>query len=552
MYKLRPHQSFLIDRIYAEFRKGNKRVLLMAPTGAGKTVIAKHLIDSGTTKGSRCLFTVPRINLIEQTAKRFNPEKTSIIQGDDPRFDDSKPIQIATIQTLMNRELSPVDFTIFDEIHYSYEGIQIQSIFERFPKSLFLGMSATPVDERGYLLEGWDAIIDDIQIQDVIDAGYLVPLENYTCLNLDLSSVHKKGGEYVEKEVEPIVTKTPILQSVLDNYVKYAKGKKFICFAVNKKHGLQLTELFNKAGFLTAFVNADTPMNLREQYYSDFHTGKLIGLVNIEILTAGYDEETIECVICATPVGSWRKYIQLVGRGVRLFGLNYAESCKNGKSKCIYLDCGNTIQEHGLATDRKKLIFKTKISRIIDRELGIDTNIQKRDNNALSEEKTAFLRRIGSLLDLYEGKVYKKENELQEDVNSFLDKTGWFWWRQNSGKMYKDGRWIHFASKSGLPDCTLFFNNTPIFIGIELKLPTGTLTTHQRQTLPEMVQKRCLIYFAQSVYDVWCIIKHVEQNLIKKDDGIFISDNIYKLPEHQVKYYKKYLSKLLPSNLELF
>ena len=233
----------------------------------------------------------------------------------------------------------------------------------------------------------------------------------------------------------------------------------------------------------------------------------------------------------ATPTKSWRKYIQSVGRIVRKH---------EGKEKAILLDCGNVIHEHGLPTERKRLIFKPKVSRVIERELGIDDDVEARKKINLSEEQMVFLKKIGSVVDLYDGKVYKKENDLQEDVNTFLKKSGWFWWRQNSGKMYKDGRWVHFASKAGLPDCTMFFNYSSLYIGIELKLKGGTLTENQKATLPEMIQKGVLVYFAESVFDVWLIIKHIEENIVKSTDGVFIRNTIYDLPERQLQFYKRF------------
>ena len=240
----------------------------------------------------------------------------------------------------------------------------------------------------------------------------------------------------------------------------------------------------------------------------------------------------------ASPTKSWRKYIQAVGRGVRLHP---------GKDKCIFLDCANAIDEHGLPTDKRKFIFKAKISRIIDRELNIENYEGIKTSEVIPEHKKMFLRKIGSLLDLYDGKIYTKENDLQDDVNRFLEKTDWFWWRQNSGKMFRDNRWIHFASKSGLPDSTLFYNMSSIYIGIELKLRgKGRLTDHQKQTLPEMVQKGCFVFFAHSVYEVYQIIKHVEINVNISNDGVFVKNSIYNLPEWQKKHYKKYFKKLLP------
>jgi hypothetical protein len=134
---------------------------------------------------------------------------------------------------------------------------------------------------------------------------------------------------------------------------------------------------------------------------------------------------------------------------------------------------------------------------------------------------------------------------LQEDVNNFLKKTGYFWWRQNSGKAFIEGRWVQFASKSGLPDNTLFYDSKSIFVGIELKLPAGKLTKHQKETLPVMIEKGILVYFAQSIRDVYEIIKHLEKNIIQMEGGTIIKDSVYELPEQQKVYYKKYFKGLL-------
>jgi superfamily II DNA or RNA helicase len=537
---LRDYQLQLESRVIEEARKGNRRILLMAPTGAGKTVIAKSLIDRTTAKGLRSLFTVPRINLIAQTAKRF--DNCSIIQGNDDRIDTTKLVQVATIQTLINRELDNVHLVIIDEVHYGYKGEMIQSLFSRFPNAIFIGMSATPVDANGNLLDGWDVIIDEIQTIDLINLSQLVTIEHYSCAKIDFTKVKVSNGDYVDSELEPIVIEPAALVNVLVNYKKYADGLKFIGFCVNKAHAMKLSELFNANGYRTAVVDADTPINIRMEHYANLKNNALDGLLSIEILTMGFDDGSIRVGLMCCPTKSWGKYIQCGGRIIRLDGSTYEESELNGKSKAIFLDFGNNIAEHGLITDRKKLIFKTKISRVLDRELNLETSIENRKE--LAPERVEFLRKIGSLLDLYEGKIYLKEDDLQTDVNNFLDKTSYFWWRQNSGKMFKDGRWINFASKSGLPDCTMFFNFSSIYVGIELKTKAGILTEHQKQTLPEMVQRGVLVFFAQSVYDVYLIIQHLENNVIKTDNGTMILNSVYDYPPKQREYFKKYLKNM--------
>ena len=147
--------------------------------------------------------------------------------------------------------------------------------------------------------------------------------------------------------------------------------------------------------------------------------------------------------------------------------------------------------------------------------------------------------RLPRLLDLYDGKVYKKESELQDDVNSFLDKSDNFWWRQNSGKMFKDGRWIHFTSKSGLPDNTVFYRNSSLFFGIELKMKSGYLTDHQKKTLPEMIQRGVLFFIAESVYDVYKILEFVESNITETETEFTVNKSIYDLFDREIELRRK-------------
>jgi hypothetical protein len=271
----------------------------------------------------------------------------------------------------------------------------------------------------------------------------------------------------------------------------------------------------------------------------DYKLGKLHGLINIEILTAGFDEPTLSCVILACPTKSWKKYIQCCGRGIRLNGDSYEKSVINGKPDCILLDCSGAVKEHGLPDTRRSFIFGTKISRVIDRELKLDDIEERKVSENLPVEKQVFLKRIGSLLDLYDGKVYKNEAELQEDVNSFLKKTDFFWWRQNSGKMFKDGRWIHFTSKAGLPDNTVFYRDSSLFFGLELKMPKGSLTTHQKETLPEMMQRGVLFFIAESVFDVYKIIEFVETHITDNEDKFILDKKIYNLFPREIELRKK-------------
>lgn len=539
-YTLREPQIKTLNSIRAEMIKGHKKMLVSAPTGFGKTVLAYEIARSAIKNNNRVLFTSHRIQLAEQTRDKFKSLKPAFLQGNSEGYNENSLLLVATLQTLINREIIEPKIVIIDEVHYAYESKLVQSLFEKFQNAIFIGLSATPVDNRNYLLEGFDSIIDEFQTIDLIKLKWLVPFNCYAPFTPDLSNVKILAGEYKKDELEEAVNKPDVNKTIIENYIKYGEGRKFICFAVDKKHAFELNRTFINQGIKTNYITADTPESERLTTLAALKSGSIQGLINIEILTAGFDEPTLCCVILACPTKSWKKYIQCAGRGIRLNGLSFEQSVLNGKVDCILLDCAGAIEEHGLPDDRKKFIFGTKISKVIDRELNLDTDIKASEKvKQITEEKQIYLKRIGSLLDLYDGKVYNKEAEFQEDVNNYLSKTSYFWWRQNSGKMYKDGRWVHFASKSGLPDNTVFYKDTSIYFGLELKLKTGRLTDHQKQTLPEMIQRKVLFFICESVFDVYRAIEHLESNITETPDKIIIDRSIHEMPEWQKQLREK-------------
>ena len=542
-YKLREPQQRILYKIKASARLGGKKILVMAPTGFGKTILAYELCRGAIAKGSKVLFTSHRINLAEQSRDKFESLNPSYLQGENKEFNENYNLLVATLQTLVNTEIQEPKLIIIDEVHFAFESHLIQSLFERFPNATFIGLSATPTDNRNYLLDGFDAIIDDYQTKDLIDLGWLVPFKCFATVKLDTSTVKvsKSTNDYQEKDLIEEKIKQNYDASIVENYQQLGEQRKFICFAINQKHCIDLQQEFYKQGILTEIIIASTPKKNRLEYLNDFKNGKIKGLISVEILTAGFDNPTVSCIILACPTKDWKKYIQCAGRGIRLLGQSIEESISNGKSDCILLDCGGCIEEHGMPDERKLLTFGKKISRVLDRELNLETSNENRANinENISEEKQLFLKKIGSLLDLYDGKIYTKESELQEDVNNFLKKTPYFWYRQNSGKAFMDGRWVHFASKAGLPDNAVFYKNSSFYFGLELKLPSGRLSEKQKETLPEMMQKNVLFFICESVYDVYKSIEHVEKNIDFTDNGFFIKNEIYELSDRQIEMRKK-------------
>lgn len=539
-YTLREPQKKVRNEISNHAKNGRKKILVSAPTGFGKTILSYDIIKSAINRGNSVLFTTHRIALSEQTANKFESLGPQYLQGDNKLESEDYGVLVATLQTLINYEIKPPRIVIIDEVHYAYESNLVQSLFTRFPDSLFIGLSATPVDNKDYLLDGWDAMVDNYQTKDLIDLGWLTPFRVFAPSVIDTKSIRvsQTKNDFIEKDLADAVNNFDINKSIVENYIKLGEKRKFIAFAVNKKHCSDLKKTFDSFGIKTAIITANTSKSKRTNILSDFKVGALDGLISIEILTTGFDEPTIGCVIMATATKQWKKYIQCCGRGIRLVGNSISESIENGKSDCILLDCCGNVEEHGMPSDKKVFMFGKKISTVIDRELKIDTETEKRATveESISVEKQVYLKSIGKLLDLYDGKVYLKESDLQSDINKYLKKTGYFWWRQNSGKAYMSGRWVHFASVSGLPDNSVFYNKTSLFIGVELKLPSGVLTAHQKKTLPIMMSNGVLVFICESVFDMYKVIEHIEKNVVVSEEGMFINRRIYDLPSKQIEY----------------
>lgn len=522
-YQLREPQQIIFDKIRQNLALNNKRILVSLATGGGKTAIASEIIKNAIAKNNSVVFTSHRITLAEQTRDKFIGIEVDFLQGNNKSFNSDYKCLVTTLQTLIKTEIKAPKIIIIDEVHYGYNSKLIQNLFSRFPDAIVIGLSATPVDDNDCILEGFDCIIDDYQTIDLINLGWLVPMKCFAPFNVPISE-----DENVTDDIN---------RSIVNQYLELGENRKFICFASSKIHCEQLFKMFLIYDIPVAIITADTKKTDRDEYLTEFKKGVLKGLISIEILTAGFDEPSLSCVILATKMSAWKKYIQCCGRGLRLFGNSMQESIANGKSDCIILDfCGN-IEAHNLPDARKNFKTKLKYSKAIDKHLGLDfydkeTNLKYKN---ITIEKSIFLKKISNILDLYDGKEYRLESELQEDVNNFLKKTGYFWWRQNSGKAFIDGRWVHFASKNGLPDCTVFYKNTSMFFGLELKLPKGTFTKHQKETLPEMDKQKVLYFVCQSVFDVFRSICHIEKNFIDRENFYLVKKTIYKYPEWQMK-----------------
>jgi len=318
----------------------HRRVMIQAPTGAGKTLMAAAVIASARAKAKRVVFVVPRLSLINQTYLAFVAEGITdigVIQADHPWTKPEAPVQIASVQTLAHRKFPETDFVIVDEAHEAYKVI-FRWMAER-PDLRFVGLSATPWT-RG-LAKHWDHLVIAATAKDLIAQGVLVPYRAYGPDHPDLSGVKTVAGDYDEAGAAEVMSKPKLTADIVRNYCEHGENRPTLCFAVNRAHARQLQDEFEKAGITNAYLDGNSEIDERQHVGNEFNAGRIKVVVNVGVLTTGVDWD-VRCIILARPTKSEILFVQIIGRGLR---------AAPGKTDCLIFDHSDTILNLGFPDD---------------------------------------------------------------------------------------------------------------------------------------------------------------------------------------------------------
>jgi len=347
---LRPYQVDAVENLRRSFMQGNRRLLLQAGTGSGKTIIASEIIKSAVTRGRYVLFLAHRRELIDQCADklvRFGVPHGIIMAGRQRSMGEN--VQVGSVQTITTRAvkskkmpLPPVDLLVLDECHRSLSKSYLHLIdyfTQANDKTVVLGMTATPVrgDGRG-LGEVYEDMITCPSIRELTSQGFLVPIRYFAPSAPDLDGVHTRMGDYVEKELEERMDKTPLIGNIVENWGRFADGRQTVVFATGVKHSIHITEEFQKAGVQAAHIDGNTPDSERETILTDLWKGNLSVVSNCMVLTEGWDCPPVSCCILARPTKSIGLYLQMCGRTLRPW---------QGKDDCLLVDHSGSIYTHG-------------------------------------------------------------------------------------------------------------------------------------------------------------------------------------------------------------
>jgi superfamily II DNA or RNA helicase len=328
--ELRDYQQAAFDQARDAVRRGAKRILICAPTGGGKTVLASALMEMVREKGNRASFVVDRLSLIQQTSDTFDRYGLhhGVIQGGHERWAPALPIQLCSVQTLGRRRWPETAVDVFDEAHVLHKTHK-ERMNQR--ESIVIGLTATPFTKG--LGKWFDVVINVTTTRALIEQGWLSPYRIFSCAEPNMAGVTVKStGEWDEKEASGKALE--VVGDVVAEYLKHGGNRKFICSAVDTAHVEELQRQFLAAGINAATYTYKDKEDDRAETTQEFRKpdSAIRGLITVTAASRGFDVPDVSCVIMARPLRkSLAEHIQLFGRGLRI-------SPETQKQDCLVLD----------------------------------------------------------------------------------------------------------------------------------------------------------------------------------------------------------------------
>jgi DNA repair protein RadD len=356
---LRDYQQRTLDELYAWFEAGNKgNPCIVLPTGSGKSHIIAALCKNALQSypETRILMLTHVRELILQNAEKMLQHwpnaPLGIFSASLRRKNLEEPITFAGIQSIRARasEVGHIDLILIDECHlvsHKDEGGYRKLIGDLMainPRLRVIGLTATPYRLGHGLITDkpalFDALLEPISIEQLVFQRYLAPLRSKTTkAKLNVDGVHKRGGEFIESELQAAVDNKLTNEAVVREVITRAEDRKaWLFFCTGVDHAKHMAETLQANGIEAACVTGETPKRQREEMLEAFKAGKIRAMTNANVLTTGFDYPDIDLIAMVRPTMSASLYVQMAGRGMRP---------KSHTDHCIVLDFAGVVETHG-------------------------------------------------------------------------------------------------------------------------------------------------------------------------------------------------------------
>ena len=360
--KLFDYQEDMKERIEKVLRL-HRSVMAQMPTGTGKTYLLTAVIDSFVSNNpmEKVWIVAHRrelVSQIDETVRKFHSYSAS---NTSSLLSSVKAMSIQWLMRHYDEIEEEPGMIVIDEAHHALAKTY-KEMWERFPKAKFLGLTATPcrLNGKGFT-DLFDVLVQSWAVPEFISKGRLATYD-FVSIKPDgvtqrlINSLQKRGadGDYQNKEMDMLLNKKPSIERLYRSLEEYGKDRKGIVYAINISHAQKITKLYQEHGVKAIAIDSKTPATERQQDIEAFKKGDIQVLVNVDIFSEGFDCPDVEFVQLARPTLSLAKYLQMVGRGLRV---------AKGKKNCVIIDNVGLYRVFGLPSQvwNWKAMFEGKL-----------------------------------------------------------------------------------------------------------------------------------------------------------------------------------------------
>lgn len=351
--QLRDYQERAIHDIRALYASGKKKVLLQLPTGAGKTEIFCYIAREMVRRRKLCFVVTRGRELVYNAYERLlarGVDAGIIMAGN--AFVSGKFCYVLSIDTVIRRSFVPdntPELCILDEGHFA-AAPSFKKLSEQFPHAYYLPVTATPWQQGSirHVANDW---VSPITYDGLVAKGFLVPSKVYAPIDLDLSEVRTKAGDYREDDLMKAVDKTHVYGNIIKYYAEITVKAPALCFCVNVEHSKNMEAIFNAHGIRARHLDAGSSDSDRKQATRLLGEGSLDVITNCNILSTGIDLPQLRCIVSARPTASRILWVQQAGRGSRP---------SPDKSFFYLMDHANNTRTHGFIEEHQDPLLDGK------------------------------------------------------------------------------------------------------------------------------------------------------------------------------------------------